>query len=385
MPIQVLLADGDQTSARWLKTILDREEFNVDIVPSASATLARMGQSQPDVLVTETNLTDGNGLDVIRRLRGDPTTRDLYIIILSAKGKPEDIVQGLQAGANDYIPKRPGAEADLIGKIRAYITIHRPGKRISQPSPGRAQTLSFCSAKGGTGTTSICLNIAYALARLESKTEIAVIDMVLPFGTVGSFLGAELPMTIAKLTQETSINQSTIEKYVTPKNNWGLHFLLGANEPQEAAEIDVSKLPKIFQILRDMYDYILVDFGRGLSRISLPIIETSTGVVVITTSDMNTVRVTRPLLNYLEVRGVSSDRIFVINNRTVGRMWTTSEEVEKTIGLKPHASIPYAVESMTLSLNDAVPFISKFPEHAASTALTGIARALQDKFRPKRS
>ena len=135
MPIQVLLADGDQTSARWLKTILDREEFNVDIVSSTSAALKRIGQSQPDVFVTEVNLVDSDGLDMIRRLRGDPTTRDLHIIILSAKGKPENIVDGLQAGANDYIPKRPGAEADLIGKIRAFIAIRQPGKRNPQPPP----------------------------------------------------------------------------------------------------------------------------------------------------------------------------------------------------------------------------------------------------------
>jgi pilus assembly protein CpaE len=385
MPFNVLLADADQTSARWLKTLLDREKFDVAIVPSVAAVFKRVSQAQTDVLVTEITLADGDGLDMIRRLRGDPTTRDLYVILLSAKGKPEDIVNGLQAGANDYIPKRPGAEAELIGKIRALMARSNPTAQVSTPPSSRAQILSFCSAKGGTGTTSVCTNIAYALAQLEPAAEIAVIDMVLPFGTAGLLLGIELPKTIAQLTQASIVDRETVQQYVSQKSNWGFHFLLGANEPQEAAEMDVSKLPKIFQTLREMFDYILIDFGRGLSRISLPVIETSTGVVVIATPDLGAVRATRPLLKYLETRGVALDRIFLITNRTMGRMWTTSDEVEKTIGIKPHATIPYAVESMTVSINETVPFMAKFPDHAASTALAGIAHVLQDKFRQKRS
>lgn len=381
MPINVLLADGDQTSARWLKSVLDRDEFAVEIVASAADALERIERSHPDVLVTEATLKDGDMLDTIRRLRGNSATRDLYIIILSAKGKPEDIVSGLHAGANDYIPKRPGAEADLVGKIRAHMSIRKPGMLVPQPPPGRAQIFSFCSAKGGTGTTSICINLAYALSQLEPKAQIAIVDMVLPFGTVGPFLDAELPLTIAKLTQEIAIDQSTMSQYVSKKEPWHLDFLLGATTPQEAAEINVSKLPKIFSTLREMYDYILIDFGRGLSRISLPIIESATGIVILASSDVNTVRATRPLIEYLEMRGVTTDRMFIINNRTAGRMWMTSEEIEKAIGMKPHASIPYTVESMTLAINESTPFLSKFPQHAASTAITDIARTLQTKFR----
>jgi pilus assembly protein CpaE len=383
MPTKVLIADSDQVTVNWLKSILAQEGCEVETVDSGGAAMRQVTQDAPDFLVLETMLSDGDGLEIVQRLRQDPLNRDLHIIILSTRGKPEDVASGMSAGADDYILKRPGADIELIGKVRALLA--QPRKSAPEPEVTRGSILSFVSAKGGTGATSVCVNTAYALARQNPGAEILVVDMVFPMGTVGRSLGYESHKTIVKLTREPDIDPGLIEKYISMRTPWGFRILLGANDPQEATELEVSQIVPLFEMLQTMYDYILVDFGRALSRISLPIIEMSERIVIILTPDISTVKGTRLIMEYLQSLDISLDRVFVINNRTVGRVWTTTEDIEREIGVKLNATIPYTVEYMTMAINAAVPFMERFPDNSASASFIDIAQRLQVQMKSKAS
>jgi len=139
---------------------------------------------------------------MIRRLRGDPTTRDLHIIILSAKGKPENIVDGCKPEPTITFPNVPGGGRSYRQDSRVY---RHPPTRQTQSSTTPVALNSFFLQCQRRHRHHIDLpQHRVCLAQLESKTEIAVIDMVLPWHR-RSFLGAELPMTLAKLTQEAPL------------------------------------------------------------------------------------------------------------------------------------------------------------------------------------
>ncbi len=382
MPIYVLVADNDPITANWLKSVLEAEGCVVDTVSASSVALQKIALDLPDLLVLDVVLADGNGLDFVYRLRQDPRTRDLHITILSTQGSPEDIAAGMNAGADDYILKRPGADLELIGKLHAFSA--QPKKAAAESNPLRhGKVFSYCSAKGGAGTTSVCLNTAYALAKVEPNAEIVIIDMVFPMGTVGQALGFESQKTVVLLTRENKIDPALVERYVSARTKWGFRLLLGANDPQEATELAVNQIPELFQTLRGMYDYILVDFGRALSRISLPILQDSEGIVLILTPDMSTVKGSKRILDFFTVHGIMLDRVFIINNRTVGRVWTTTEDIERQLAAKVNMTIPYTVEYMSLAINAGVPFMERFPEHAATATFMDIARQLQARVHPK--
>lgn len=374
MTTKVLIADGDQVTVNWLQSVLEHEGCTVETVDSGGAALLSIAQQVPDFFVLEAVLSDGDGFEIVRSLRENPLTRNLHIIILSTQGRPEDVTSGMNAGADDYILKRPGADIQLIGKVRALLA--QP-KKSPEPESVHGQILSFLTAKGGTGTTSVCVNTAYALAQQNPAAEILIVDMVFPMGTVGLSLGFESHKTVVKLTHEPQIDQTVVEKYVSAKTKWGFRILIGANDPQEAADLAVNQVTPLFETLRTMYDYILVDFGRALSRISLPIIEISERIVIILTPDISTVKGTRLIMEHLSSLDISLDRVFVINNRTVGRVWTTAEDIEREIGTRLGTTIPFTVEYMTMAINAAVPFMERFPDHSASASFTDIAQRLQ--------
>lgn len=383
MPARILVIDSDLATIHWLKTKLTAEGYSIDGVTRGDSALQKIAQDPPDLIVLDLALPDGNGLDLIRRLREDPKLGNLGIIIFSQRAEPNDIVEGLKAGADHYVHKRPGADAELLPTVRACLT--RPPKATRPPSHGKI--ISFCSARGGTGTTSVCINTAYALAKLEPRAQIIVVDMVLPIGSVGAALGYETSKTIARMSNEitTSIDHATVERYISPKLRWGFHVAIGAKDPKEATGFDVSQIDTIFEILGVTYDYVLVDLGRTLSRISLPIIENSAAVVVIVTPDISTVKASRIMIEYLEAHNVDRHRILLINNRTVGRVWTTAEDIERELKLPLTITIPYVVEYMTMAINESVPFMEKFPDHAAGMVFTDLARRLQESERAKKT
>lgn len=298
MPTKVLIADSDQVSAIWLKSVLEHESFAVDTANSLSAALQKIAHEVPDFLVLDVVLSDGNGLDFVRRLRQDPNARALRIIILTSKGSPADVASGISVGADDYILKRPSADVELIGKIQALMAA--PRKTAPEIPFGHGKILSFLSVKGGTGTTSVLINTAYALAKREPEADILAVDMVFPMGTVGMSLGFESHKTVVKLSHEPQIDHITIERYVSARTRWGFRILIGANDPQEGADLAVNQIVPLFETLKTMYDYILVDFGRALSRISLPVIELSERIIIIVTPDISTVKGTRIFLQYLK-------------------------------------------------------------------------------------
>lgn len=368
MAERILIVDEDQKTINWLKTKLELAGFVVNGLTRGDLAWSKIQSNPPNLVVLELKLPDMDGLELVRRVRQDPQTQGIGLFILSARADPDEIATSLEAGANDYLIKRPGTDTELIAKIRAWKP---PSKRAG------GQLFSFCSAKGGTGTTSICVNTACALVKLSPDAEIIVVDMVLPMGTVALSLGHKSDNTIARLTTvEHDIDRTTVKKYVSSKLRWGFRVLIAANDPSEALEIDVAQIPKLFQVLKESFDYVLIDFGRMLSRISLPIYEISTAIVLIVTPDLNTVQGTRQVVDYLESHHVDRNRLILVNNRTVGRVWTTTEDIEREVKLPLRATIPYEVEHMTMAINERVPFMEKFPDKSTAITITDFARQL---------
>ena len=378
MPAKILLVDNDAATLTWLKTKLESEGFDIVTATTGREALQKIETSAPSVVVFETLLPDLAGYELVRRVAANTRVSQPWMIVLSKKHQPQDIEAGLEAGADDYVGKRPGADIELLGKIRGHLT--HPRKPPSE-AVKLGHLFAFCSSKGGTGTTAVCVNVAYALARSEPKARIVIVDMVLPLGTVGLSLGYDSRRTIARLTQEMTeqIDRVLIDKSISIPLKWGFRILLGAHDPQESTELNVGRIVPLFEALRTMFDYVLVDFGRTLSRISLPIIEMADCVPLIVTPDIATLKGAKMMMDFLVARNLSHERIYLINNRTVGRVWTTTEDIERELSIKVNATIPFVNEYMTMAINAAVPFMAKFPDHAASAMFLQVAQNLRDQ------
>jgi len=99
---------------------LAKEGYRATAVGTGEEALRAMDSARPDLVLLDLMLPGVDGLEVARRLKGDPATRDIPIIILTARDEETDIVSGLELGADDYIPK-PFSPRVLIARIRAVL------------------------------------------------------------------------------------------------------------------------------------------------------------------------------------------------------------------------------------------------------------------------
>jgi two-component system response regulator MprA len=133
MPSRVLIVDDDRAIVRMLQRTLEAEGFEVDAAADGGAALARVEARPPDVVVLDRMMPGLDGMAVARRLRakGDP----MPILMLTARDAVADRVEGLEAGADDYLVK-PFEPVELVARIRALL---RRGQVVRVVSHGDIQ------------------------------------------------------------------------------------------------------------------------------------------------------------------------------------------------------------------------------------------------------
>lgn len=121
MPLEsILVVDDEEEIQQLIDYTLNKEGYQVRCVGSGEAALAELRRGLPDLVILDLMLPGVDGLEVCRRLRREPETSQLPIVILSAKGEEADIVVGLELGADDYITK-PFSPRVLLARIRAVL------------------------------------------------------------------------------------------------------------------------------------------------------------------------------------------------------------------------------------------------------------------------
>ena len=116
----VLVVDDERDILELVKYNLDKEGYQVTVVTTGEDALAAARTKLPDIVILDLMLPGVDGLEVCRRLKADPKTRTIPIVMLTAKGDEADVVTGLELGASDYVTK-PFSPRVLTARIKAVL------------------------------------------------------------------------------------------------------------------------------------------------------------------------------------------------------------------------------------------------------------------------
>ncbi len=120
MTRSVLVVEDEHDIATLIEFHLRKEGLDVQVARAGRAGLEAAQRTTPDLLILDIMLPDLDGLEVCRRLKRDAETRDIPIIMVSARGDEADIVAGLELGADDYVTK-PFSPRVLMARVRATL------------------------------------------------------------------------------------------------------------------------------------------------------------------------------------------------------------------------------------------------------------------------
>jgi MinD-like ATPase involved in chromosome partitioning or flagellar assembly len=182
-----------------------------------------------------------------------------------------------------------------------------------------------------------------------------------------------------------SAAESTVEYFqnsLPEQKTWGFRLLAGSPDPQEANDINITRVPVILNNLRKAFDYVFIDIGRSLSaNISLPIIVKADQAVLILGPDESTVALTKVIWRYLQSKGMKKFQLYPLINRAVGLEGLTKSEIEAELDITIPSSIPYAGGSFTMANNQNVPLSFRFPDDVATMAIRQTALEIETRAR----
>jgi len=131
----ILVIEDDDAIATLIQYNLEKEGFDVAIAGDGEEGLVQTDERLPDLILLDWMLPKVSGIEVCRRLRGRPESRNVPIIMLTARGEETDRVRGLDVGADDYLTK-PFSVPELNARIRAVLRRIRPGLADDRLSHG---------------------------------------------------------------------------------------------------------------------------------------------------------------------------------------------------------------------------------------------------------
>ena len=369
---KILIVDADVASRNFVARKLFEQNYEVLQAGSGKEGLISAWRDHPNLIIVDPVMMDLSGEEIAVKLKQDPRTAELPLIALSGDSSHGRIKSCLDAGFNEYIIKSGQAVATLNDTVGRLF-----GLTADVMDQG-GLLIIFLSAKGGTGTSSLCANFAMNISQYQPKARVAVLDLVLPIGSIASIVGYEGEKNIVTVTdmppEETT--PEFFQRELQPVGIWRFGLLAGSPDPESSNQMKVGRIWDVVTSLKASHDYVLVDIGRSLSKITLPLIQHADLVSLIISTDVSAAALTKTLMNYLKSKGVHENSLYTILNRAVGLEGLSKADAENKLGVKINMSMPYLGTNFSFANSQHQPFSLKFPRDTASIIFQDTAREM---------
>ncbi len=262
MPKKILIVDDDLDGLKLISLMLQRHGYEVITANAGNQAIVIANNELPDLVILDVMMPDMNGYEVCRRLRANPTTQPIPIIMFTAKTMIDDKVAGFEAGADDYLTK-PTHPAELASRVKAVLQRSNSQK---VKTIDRGMTIGVLGVKGGIGTTTTVFNLGAAFKHLGENPIVA--DFQMGQGGLGLMMGLNrstgMTNTLKRPVEEIT-NALLGQEIITHKS--GLRALLCANKPKEhTMPFPLEAQARVIQGIRAIGRPSIFDLGSGYSR-----------------------------------------------------------------------------------------------------------------------
>jgi len=378
---KILIIDADVASRNFVARNLLDQKYEVIQAGSGKEGLIFLWRDRPDLAVIDPTITDITGEELAKKLKQDARTVNTPLIALSSDPGVARIKSCLDAGFSEYITKSGQAVFLLNEAITRLLGVS--GAPVKQGG----LLMVFLSAKGGTGTSSLCANIAMNIGQNQPEARVVVVDMVLPIGSIAPIVGYEGSqniVTVAEMPPADATPKFFRDKLVELKP-WHFNLLAGSPDPESGNHLKAGRILDVVSALQASYDYVLIDIGRSLSRITLPLIQRADLNILVVSTDVSTVSLSKTILEYMKSKGINMDSVFPLLNRAVGLEGLSKAEMEKALELPIKITMPYLSSNMGFANGHHQPFTIKFPKDTASIVFQEAAKEISTHARTLRA
>jgi pilus assembly protein CpaE len=379
LSVAVFATDNDQRAV--LQVLVDgtsvaRTVFTSNTLPLASSdpVLRRVQAFAPEVILVDipadASLTALRAIELLHQELPDSS-----LFAIGSMSQPQLIVSAMRSGAREYV-ERPTTTTDLLEAfVRLTSTRRKPGRETS-----RGKMFSIVNAKGGSGATTVAVNLALALQSAHGAT--ALVDLA-PLGHCSLHLNLKPPFTVSDaITNLHRLDASLLDSFMV-RDAGGLQVLAGPPLPT-AMEPSASDFARLFDMMAGHFRYIVVDTSSRLDGATRLVSNLSEKILIVSHADVASLWSAGRIAQYLSETG-SRDRFALILNRYRKIAGFNETETEAAIGAPVLWRIPNQYFAVSAAIDRGVPLMQQGNSEIARS-IAGLAHLLtKDDLDVKRS
>ena len=364
MPEKILIVDDQAMMLRLIALPLEKEGYAIVTAMTGLEALQKIQNDQPDLVILDIMLPDTSGIDVCRRVRQVMNLTDLPIIILSGQTELSAKIQGLEAGADEYVTK-PVDPKEMVVRVKALLArTQRLRQVVVTPSGQKSRQgkiIAVVGAKGGVGVTTLVANLAAGLTMRGSKT--IAVEMRPYFGTLARHFGVAPTSSLSDLFELTpkGITDSQVNSRLMPIQN-GLHALFGPQRLKEYREPQVEQIETLMGVLVQMAEYVLVDLPHMPSIANRATLRAANMVLVVAEPDVACLGAAQALMDLLRAWTIAPHAIkLVVFNRLQAAQSVSMTDMERALGCELLGGVTAAPDLATAALTTGIPLLASSP------------------------
>ncbi len=373
----VLIIDDNEMFCEMLSQMVTDLGHQVSYVHTLGKGLETVTSGKYDVIFLDVHLPDGNGLEILPKIREIPDSPE--VIIITVGGDQDGAELAMKNGAWDYVEKQSPIKQMMLPLVRAIkYQEEKKGRRLfqeaQQSKPGKI--IGFTGAKGGVGTSTVALNIAAVLA--GQNHQVIAAELKSGRGTFSLMLNQNPESNLKDLLELApgSLTPADLSRFLY-NSSPGLRLLFGPQKAEDFTEIDPLRAAALIQMLAGLANYVILDLPGYPSEAFASAIRLCNYVVLVSEREQFSVRAGKTLLELFKSWGLGDANIgAVITNRIVLPISMTLENIKTHLNCDILGAVPYSVEACSMSQISAQPIAIFQPNNIAAVALSALANIL---------
>jgi len=236
-------------------------------------------------------------------------------------------------------------------------------------------TVAFLGTKGGTGTTTIAVNVAAELRRTSGRATVVVDGRPAP-GDVALFLGLRPRQTLTHLLDRVAWHDPGLLPGFLSPHACGVDVLAAGDEWGRPASKDADGVEGTVQALRSTHGFVVIDAGSTLTPAIAAALQVADVVVLVANPDVPCLRNLRRLIDAVRLEGVSGDRLRILLNRASDYGAVSVAQIGGVLGVPIDWSVPSDYRAVAAAVTSGVPVRSLRAASELQRHLEGVARGL---------
>ncbi|MBT3339264.1 MAG: response regulator [Anaerolineae bacterium] len=361
---KILAIDDEKIYHNLIVHALTPQGYQIETASNGSEGIEKARLFKPDLIITDVMMPDMNGYEVTSALRREEGFAHIPVLVLTAQSAMQAKLEAFEAGADDYLTK-PFIPQELIARIEALLRRAERTQKIyqeSKPEKDKARLIAIHSLRGGTGCSSLSVNLALGLVEIWQSPTI-LLDLAMTAGQVALMLNAPLKRTWADLARFSAgnIDIEAINSVINQHES-GLSFIPAPTLPSEAASLGKETLNTTLAMLRQDFSYIIADLPHDFNEMTLNVLDEADLILLLVAPEMASIRAAVAALDTYAKLGYPPEKINLVLNAVMPRSGLSKEKIESALSLPITVSFPYLADKFVHAINYGQPLVSNLPD-----------------------